>query len=81
MPKVPKRKIATQDKAPSSEYSSFLKQQRKVNFHRVSAEIADHFRYRPNAGSAEICYASLKLWKYFECSENVKESHFLSSKR
>ena len=45
-------KIATQDKDPSSEYSSFLKQQRKVNFHQISAEIADHLRYRPNARSA-----------------------------
>ena len=49
MPKVPKRKIATQDKAPSSnseilEYSSFLKQQTRVNFHRVNAENSNHLR-------------------------------------
>ena len=49
---ITKRKIATQDKPPSSEYSSFLKQQRGVTFQRVSAENADHLRYRPNARSA-----------------------------
>ena len=68
MPKVPKRKIATQDKAPSSEYSSFLKQQRKVNFHRVSAEIADYLHYRPNARSAGklLCqFETLEVFRVF----------------
>jgi hypothetical protein len=50
------------------EESTFIEQTSKMQIAYVIAGKPDQ-------------YASLKLWKYFECSENEKESQVLSSKR
>jgi hypothetical protein len=50
------------------ENPGILKQQRKISFYRINAEIADHLRYRQNGRSLVRIF-----WKYSECSENLKE--------